>query len=201
MQFIIAPNGVVVFGGAAATVDHNVISNNKFTPGPLSTGVIVAETPAGSSSVSHNQVFDNDFGIQADTAANLQISHNDVFTNVSDAIVLCGDLAFLCGPLTASKIRNNQIVENGGSGIALFDADSNLFRANHIERNGVTTDDTSDGIRVDSRSAQNRIEENHLADNLTHDCHDDSNGTGTAGTANFWINDQGDTQNRPGLCK
>jgi parallel beta-helix repeat protein len=201
VQFIIASNGVVVFGGATALVDHNVISNNKFTASALSTGVIVAETPPGSSSVNHNRLFDNDFGIQADTATNLDISHNDLFHHVSDAIVLCGEPDFFCGALTASKIRNNQIVENGGSGIALFGANSNLLQVNHVERNGVAAGDTTDGIRVDAASMQNRIAENHLEDNVTHDCHDESVGPGTAGTANFWVNDQGNTQNKPGLCK
>jgi hypothetical protein len=35
----------------------------------------------------------------------------------------------------------------------------------------------------------------------TPDCFDDTTGTATAGTANFWINDFGFTENRPGLCK
>jgi len=48
---------------------------------------------------------------------------------------------------------------------------------------------------------QNQFSENHMSDNVTHDCHDNSAGAGTAGTANFWINDQGATQNRPGLCR
>jgi hypothetical protein len=33
------------------------------------------------------------------------------------------------------------------------------------------------------------------------DCEDDSAGPGTAGTANYWINNLGDTANRMGLCK
>jgi hypothetical protein len=33
------------------------------------------------------------------------------------------------------------------------------------------------------------------------DCFDNTTGSGTAGTANFWIKDMGLTQNRPGLCK
>jgi parallel beta-helix repeat protein len=201
VQFIIASNGVVVFREAVATVDHNVISNNKFTPFALSTGVILSEAPPGSSSVSFNQIFDNDFGVQADTETNIEISHNNLFNNRSDAIVLCGATAFGCGPLTANKIRNNEIVDNGGSGIAFFDADSNLVKTNRIERNGVSAGDATDGIRVDSASTQNRISENHMSANRTHDCHDDSAGLATAGTANFWVNDQGDTENRPGLCK
>ena len=36
--------------------------------------------------------------------------------------------------------------------------------------------------------------------NVTHDCHDDSAGSGTAGTANTWTNDEGSTENRAGLC-
>jgi hypothetical protein len=40
-----------------------------------------------------------------------------------------------------------------------------------------------------------------MQDNVTHDCHDDSNDSGTAATANFWINNKGVTQNRPGLCR
>lgn len=37
--------------------------------------------------------------------------------------------------------------------------------------------------------------------NVEHDCHDESVGDGTAGTANFWEGNFGETQNRPGLCK
>jgi hypothetical protein len=37
--------------------------------------------------------------------------------------------------------------------------------------------------------------------NAEHDCHDDSVGLGTAGTANLWIKNHGRTENRPGLCK
>jgi hypothetical protein len=40
-----------------------------------------------------------------------------------------------------------------------------------------------------------------MKDNDEHDCHDDSVGSGTGGTANFWLKDKGETQNRPDLCK
>jgi hypothetical protein len=90
---------------------------------------------------------------------------------------------------------------NRGSGLLMLSADSNLLKTNHVERNGTDPLDTTDGIRIDVQSMQNQISENQMSDNVTHDCHDDSIGTGTAGTANFWVNDQGVTQNRPGLCK
>jgi parallel beta-helix repeat protein len=201
VQSIIASNGVVVFRQAAATVAHNAISNNKFTPGPLSTGVILDEAPPGSSTVDHNRIFDNDNGIETDTQSNLEISHNEVSNNLGDGITLCGDMTVGCGAATLITVRQNDIRDNRGSGIALFDADSNLLKANHAERNGVvTTGDVTDGIRVDSLSGDNRILENHMLDNVTHDCHDDSAGGGTGGTANSWINDKGVTENKPGLC-
>lgn len=207
IRAIIASNGVVVFRQAAAVVDHNAISGNQFvgTPpgpvGPLSTGVILDEAPAGSSSVDHNQVFQNDFGIETDTQVGLDISHNDVFNNVADAITLCGDVAEGCGPAQNIKVRNNRVVGNEGSGVLLLGAVSNLLKTNDVDSNGTDLADTTDGLRIDAQSTQNQINENHMSSNVTHDCHDDSAGAGTAGTANFWINDQGATQNRPGLCR
>jgi len=50
-------------------------------------------------------------------------------------------------------------------------------------------------------STGNTLRDNHLASNLTHDCHDDSIGAGTAGTANSWINNEGVSSQPPGLCR
>ena len=204
VQAIIASNGVVVFGEAAATVDHNVISNNNFTPFPLSTGIILDESPLNSSRVDHNLLFDNDFGIETDTQVGLEISHNDLFNHRGDAIMLCGDVTQGCGPAMNIKVMNNNITANAGSGITLLAADANLLRGNYVNGNGtaVPLPDQTDGIRLDANSANNRLSENRASDNVTHDCHDDSIGTaGTAGTENFWINNKGNTENRPGLCK
>ena len=97
-------------------------------------------------------------------------------------------------------MRSNDVTNNRGSGITLFGADSNLLKTNHVENNGTDLGDTTDGIRVDGASTSNQILENHMDNNVTHDCHDDSTGPGTGGTANTWTNDQGSTENRPGLC-
>jgi parallel beta-helix repeat protein len=201
VQVIIASNGVVVICGAAADVDHNVISNNNYTPTPLSSGVIVAEAPPGSSSVDHNILFDNDYGIAVDTQNQLEVSHNDVFDHRADGIYLCGDMSFGCGPATGNVVRSNKVEDNRGNGIALYDADANLLKSNHVERNGTPGGDTTDGLRVESGSANNQIISNHMDDNVMHDCHDDSAGTGTAGTANTWRSNRGETENRPGLCR
>jgi len=65
---------------------------------------------------------------------------------------------------------------------------------NHVRRNG------RDGIRVfDSLAAENTIERNVIRESGEHDAHDDSVGPGTGGTANFWINNKCETDNRLGL--
>ena len=202
VQVIIASNGVVVFGGAVAAIDHNVISNNNYTPTPLSTGIIMAESPQNSSRVDHNLLFDNDFGIETDTQTGLEISHNDLFQHRGDAIMLCGDMTQFCGPAVNIKVMNNNIVSNAGSGITLFDADANLLKGNYVNRNGTLVPmDQTDGIRLDANSGKNRLSENRSSDNVEHDCHDDSIGGGTAGTDNVWFNNKGNTENRTGLCK
>ena len=58
-----------------------------------------------------------------------------------------------------------------------------------------------DGLFMDADSQGNTIDHNDAYLNAEHDCHDDSVGGGTAGTANYWIQDKGNTENRPGLCK
>ena len=66
--------------------------------------------------------------------------------------------------------------------------------------NGTESGDITDGIRVNSSSENNTIQNNQVRNNVTHDCHDDSAGGGTSATANFWIDNHGGTENRPGLC-
>lgn len=102
---------------------------------------------------------------------------------------------------TNNTVNRNQIDDNRGSGIRLANADNNVISRNHVRRNGNPVGDTTDGIRVFSTSAGNLIVGNHMRQNLAHDAHDDSVGTGTAGTANIWEDNHCETENRPGLCE
>lgn len=204
---IIASNGVVVFRNAAAVVDHNVIRQNQFTaannpaaPPHISSGIILDEAPSNSSRIDHNQVFSNDYGIEVDTESNLEISHNDVSRNTNDAITLCGDTTVGCGPATAIVVRANEVENNGGAGIYLTGADNNLVKGNDVTGNGAATFGSQSGIHLDLNSTGNEVVNNHPSGNTPFDCQDDSHGTGTAGTANTWQNDQGETSSPPGIC-
>jgi parallel beta-helix repeat protein len=98
-------------------------------------------------------------------------------------------------------------VPGAGYGILLQDADANTFISNDSKKN------SNDGIRAGAivsadpvvppaHSEGNTFMLNEAVENATHDCHDDSVGPVLpAGTANFWIENDGKTQNRIGLCK
>jgi len=101
---------------------------------------------------------------------------------------------------SGNLVAGNRVTDNGsssdpttGDGISLENADNNIIRDNFVARN------VRDGIRVDADSTGNRIQGNRLKDNGRFDAEDLSTGSGTAGTANLWVNNTGDTQNRPGL--
>jgi hypothetical protein len=135
----------------------------------------------------------------------LHIIDNDLRNGAFSGIRF-SDLTFV-GPLLAPsanvEVRGNQIQHMDSSGVraggqsaaspALID--STLAR-NHSHDNVV------DGIRIEAgANGGNLITLNTLKHNGEHDCHDDTVGPLTGLTANTWTNNEGDTQNRPGLCK
>jgi hypothetical protein len=60
-----------------------------------------------------------------------------------------------------------------------------------------------DGIFADTDTANNQLLRNFLRDNREHDCHDNSVGPNNppALVANIWRDNDGRTENRPGLCR
>ena len=124
-------------------------------------------------------------------------------------------------PNTGLIIEKNHIRNSGFDGIRLNQTDLSFVRGNKSERNvrdgirlqndsdsntvsdNLSRDNGRDGMRVDggAQSEGNTIERNKMLGNVEHDCHDDTVGGGTAGTANLWLQNVGKTENRPGLCK
>jgi parallel beta-helix repeat protein len=94
-------------------------------------------------------------------------------------------------------VRQNETREapSPGDGILLINASGNIVERNHSVANG------RDGIRIEPTSSGNTILRNHARRNGAFDCHDLTTGPGTAGTANFWIENQGETQMPPGICE
>jgi len=131
---------------------------------------------------------------------------------------------FVATPNLSLRIEKNHVRGGAGlfDGIRLTNTDNSVVSGNKVERKGrdgirlvsgsdsnmvnnnLSRDNGRDGIRVDAAatpSTNNTIEQNKMLGNGEHDCHDDTVGPGTAGTANFWVKNVGKTENRPGLCK
>jgi hypothetical protein len=139
----------------------------------------------------HNAVLDNTFpgvknplGVFIDGLEPGQASGIIVFANTGDD-----------GSQGDVKISDN-LVQRNDANIALFNKDKSV-----IDHNSLLDAPFYDGLFADADSSGNRFTSNTALRNKEHDCHDDSNGSGTAGTANFWKDNRGQTQNRPGLCK
>ncbi len=130
-------------------------------------------------------VFTLNFGATQPNA-NAVVQHNRVSNSQGNGIRVDATLN--------ATVEYNRLEDNVFHGIRLLDADNNRIAHNDARNNG------RDGILADAGSSGNTIERNKMRDNVEHDAHDNTAGPGTAGTANFWIDNQCETENRPGLC-
>jgi hypothetical protein len=92
-------------------------------------------------------------------------------------------------------VRNN-LVQNNDTNVALYNNDGGDFK-----NNTVLDAVFYDGLYADADSEGNRFISNTALRNTEHDCHDDSEGDGTAGTANTWNGNRGETSQPAGLCR
>ena len=139
-------------------------------------------------------------GVQISRNADAFVDRNRVVDNVFPGFVgaEAGQASgFILFENTDSDIRlRDNVVQNNDTNLGLFNSDGGVF-----EDNKVLDATVYDGIFADADSAGNRFEDNTALRNAEHDCHDDSTGRGTAGTANVWRDNRGVTQNRPRLCR
>src|ERR671936_1752660 len=135
----------------------------------------------------------------------LHIVDNDLRNGAFSGIRF-SDLTFV-GPLLAPsanvEVRGNQVQRMGSSGIRAGGQtlDSPALVSSTLARNN-SHDNVVDGIRIEAEgNGANVITLNTLKHKGEHDCHDDTVGPLTGATLNTWTNNEGDTQNRPDLCK
>lgn len=177
---VIAQNGIRIISGATAWVRHNVIRNLRYTPQTFAASGLVPQLSGPGTELAHNLVDATDVGIFviADQAV---VEHNTVTHSTFDGIALLH--------ADGNRIAYNHSEGNGtggpgfGSGIGLFDSNSNVVANNHARANsgpGFFTDETSTG---------NTFQGNHATGNGILGFWDVSVGGGTAGTANtYWEN-------------
>ncbi len=108
----------------------------------------------------------------------------------------------------ATDVEENQLRRNQ-DGIGIYTAERLRIADNTIIGgvpgfgSGIPGRTFGDGIFADSDTVENLIIGNFLRDNIEHDCHDESVGpyNAPAFVANPWVDNDGETQNRPGLCR
>jgi parallel beta-helix repeat protein len=217
-----AQNGTQVSRGATATVRHNFIAQNIYTgvQNAAASGIILFDPHAVQ--VDHNTLTANDVGVNIfddpamfGSAAGTTVEHNQVRASTYDGVSLDGAIGNQvaynkveqnAGPGIGvydsedNVLDNNKVEDNDGSGIQLgdqlgFPATDNTIANNQVRENGTAGSDLTDGIRINLGSVGNTVHNNHLRDNVTHDCHDE-----TADGVNTWTGNHGETENRPGLC-
>jgi parallel beta-helix repeat protein len=133
-------------------------------------------------------------GIQVSRGAEALVAKNDVSGNVYDLAPASSGSGILLYQPGAVTVEGNTVSRND-DGIVLVTTQGATIR-----HNVATEQIVYDGLYADSTSTGNRFEGNRASSNAEHDCHDDSVGTGTAGTANEWTRNRGETENREGLC-
>jgi parallel beta-helix repeat protein len=171
------------------TVPHGIaITHNE----SVNDGAIVTFASSGPAAynltVDYNKVIGSaGSGIVTFNVTNSEYSYNDVENGTFNGVSL--------HQTNNSAVKSNKASGFPLDGIRLGDSsNNNTVATNRADNNGEA------GLGATESSSGNTIQQNHMTGNAP-DCYDDTTGTGTAGTANFWINDFGVTQNRPGLCK
>jgi hypothetical protein len=204
-----APNGIQISRGARASVVGNFVRNATSPNPPAGAGSGILLFCAGPTSAQANFVTDSDLGIAISDNQDAQVRGNVVRDSVFNAYDF-GFLGNLFGPLGCPQtpsptqdnlLKQNLAVSSGEFGISLSSSDPTLpapptmndIVGNVIRVSGV------DGIRVFD-GTDNSFIGNSIRFSDEHDCHDDTIGTRTAGTANTWKDNDGTTSYPPGLC-
>jgi parallel beta-helix repeat protein len=186
------------------------ITNNYFT-GDQSNAIVIDTflTTPHDIAITHNESVD-DGSIGTFDSNNLTVDYNKVTGSAGSGIVTFN--------VTSSEYAFNDVENGTFNGVSLHSTSNSAVKSNKaigFQLSGVRIGDSSNynavannraennvqaGLGAENNSMGNTIQQNHMKGN-TPDCHDDTLGTGTAGTANFWINDFGSTEDRPGICK
>jgi parallel beta-helix repeat protein len=195
-------NGIAVAAGRRFQGQTGRIELSQNLIDKYQKGGVYVDNTGSYGQIDHNEIVgtvtaDNaPNGVQISRGAGARLNHNKVSFNqyTLPAFAGTGVLIYQAGD-DLVRVDHNAVFKND-DGISLYTTSSQT-----IDHNNSYQQTRYDGIFMADDTSNNQIAENKAYQNFEHDCHDDSAGTATAGTANFWVHDQGRTQNRAGLCK
>ncbi len=182
---VIGQNGIQVSTDAVARIKDNVVGGNVYSPQTVAAAGLLLFN-AGDTLAENNTVVGNDVGAYViDSHGDVVVKKNDVSQSTYDGIAVTD------APAT---VEGNKLFDND-FGVGLYTVVGALVKGNDAN------DNRTDGFFADTDTSDNRFEGNKASGSGTFDCHDDSVGAGTAGTANFWLHDKGETASPPGICQ
>lgn len=165
-------------------------------------GGVFVDGPGSSANIRTNTITGNgpdpviaQNGIQISRDAIGKVVNNEVFDNAYTGPDFGGTGILLFRPNSDSFLRGNT-ASRSDDNIGVYETLSVL-----IESNSVSSSVKFDGIFVWEDSLNNRFDSNTALGNFEHDCHDESTGSGTSGTANTWVDNVGVTSFPAGLCE
>lgn len=184
-------------GAAGNVVAHNDSRLNRHD-GIHLTRTATGAAGANNNVVEHNHLFDNGTP-GAGNGCGVDVDGGSATNIIEDNKIVLHDRAGirLRNAGTGNVVRQNEVREapSPGDGILLINSSGGTVERNQSVANG------RDGIRIEPTSSGNTILRNHARRNGVFDCHDLTTGPGTAGTANYWIDNRGVTQMPSGICE
>jgi parallel beta-helix repeat protein len=160
------------------------------------------------------------YGVQArNTSGSTLIKGNEITTTEPSIISIWGAIRLIRAP--NAEVRENEIRGPWWSGMALAVQDGTVIRDNEIEGaqfNGIRLTWVSNSKIIDNEiqnsgeigilvrsvfegSVDNTLRKNEIKGSGSESCHDDNVGSGTAGTANEWEDNEGEAPSNPGgIC-
>ncbi len=191
-------NTGIIFANAAVVQESIIVQNNR----SLNDNTFVALFDVQNATIVANQTNDtidaDDFGstiFVGGESAGIVIQRN-VLTNPGFSGIAVRDVLGTAGSTANVSVLGNTVTGAEGSGIDVTAEDFAAVSA----RNNTLRNNTIDGIFFGSSTVGNQIRSNGASGNANLDCEDDSTGSGTAGTANTWANNNGVTDDPNGIC-
>jgi hypothetical protein len=204
----------------------NISINANRTENQMNAGILFATagTPQEGLLIGGNQSLNDNTFVALFNTQNAHVVNNR--SNDTNDLDDFGSTIFVGGDSDAIVIQRNVLTNPGFAGIAVRDTLQVFSGAENVSilgntvtgaegagidvsaddfaavtaRNNMLTNNGGDGILFGPVTNGNQIRFNTGTGNTPFDCEDQSSGSGTSGTANTWVGNNGDTDQPDGIC-
>jgi hypothetical protein len=157
--------------------------------------------------IDHNKSVDDLSFATIYASTHVRLTHNSATARVGDPVFKGPASAIFIGARNDDVVvHQNRVHSASGNGIDVTDsAEPKQGHADDPPDNVVVSKNKAEhaqlaGLHMATDTVGVKVTGNTANDNDLWDCQDESSGTGTAGTANTWVDNLGGTSSRVGLC-